>query len=453
MTKTDVLVIGGSAAGIVAARTGKTFYPDKDVMLIRREPTVLVPCGIPYIFGTLKASDKNVIPDAPLEKVGVKIQIGEVVKIDAENKTCTTRDDQEISFEKLIIATGSTPAVPGWLKGADLENVFLIPKDKVYLDGVREKLDGCKNIAVVGGGFIGVEVADELKKLDKNVTIVELLPHILMLAFDEEVATEAEKALISRGINIKAGSGIKEILGDKKASGVLLNNGEKMDVDAVILATGYRPNTAFAKNSGLELNNMGFIRVDEYMRTEKNSDIFAVGDCAEKRDFITGKKIGLMLASTACVEARLAGFNLYNIGFMKTHNGTIATFCTAIGDAAFGAAGITENQACKEGYDIVTGTYEGISKHPGTLPGANKQIVKLIATRESGLLLGGSVIGGPCIGEFINFMSIVIQNRMTVYSALTAQIGTHPLLTGSPIVFPFSMALDEVVKEMRKKSK
>jgi NADPH-dependent 2,4-dienoyl-CoA reductase/sulfur reductase-like enzyme len=450
MTKTDVLVIGGSAAGIVAARTGKTFYPDKDVMLIRKEPTVLVPCGIPYIFGTLKSSDKNIIPDAALENAGVKIQIGEVEKIDADSKTCTTTDGEEIRFEKLIIATGSTPAVPGWLKGADLENVFLIPKDKEYLDSVREKLDGCKNIAVVGGGFIGVEVADELKKLGKNVTIVELLPHILMLAFDEEVAIQAEKALISRGINVKAGSGIKEILGDKKASGVLLNNGEKMDVDAVILATGYRPNTAFAKNSGLELNNMGFIRVDEYMRTEKNADIFAVGDCAEKRDFITGKKTGLMLASTACVEARLAGFNLYNIGFMKTHNGTIATFCTAIGDAAFGAAGITENQARKEGLDIVTGTYEGISKHPGTLPGTNKQIVKLIASHESGLLLGGSVIGGPCIGEFINFISIVIQNRMTVYSALTAQIGTHPLLTGSPIVFPFSMALDEVVKKLRR---
>ncbi|MBA7645754.1 NADH peroxidase [subsurface metagenome] len=448
MEKTDVLVIGGSAAGIVAARTGKSFYPDKDVMVIRKESTVLVPCGIPYIFGTLESSDKNVIPDAPLENAGVKIQIGEVEKIDAENKTCKTADGKEISFEKLIIATGSTPAVPGWLKGADLENVFLIPKDKEYLDGVKEKLDECKNIAVIGGGFIGVEVADELGKLGKNVTIVELLPHVLSLAFDDELAIQAEEILISRGINIKAGSGVKEILGDKKAAGVLLNNDEKIDVDAVILSTGYRPNTAFAEKSGLELNDMGFIRVDEYMRTEKNTDIFAVGDCAAKYDFLMRRKTGLMLASTACAEARIAGMNLYNIAFMKTFNGTIPIFCTAIGDTAFGAAGITENQARKEGFDIVTGTFEGIFKHPGTLPGAEKQVIKLIASRKSGLLLGGSVIGGGGTGELINFISIIIQNRMTVYSALTVQIGTHPLLTGSPITYPFLMAVEVIVKKL-----
>ena len=452
MEKTDVLVIGGSAAGIVAARTAKSFYPDKEVMVIRKEPKVLVPCGIPYIFGTLKSSDKNVIPDAPLENAGVKIQIGEVEKIDEENKTCKTINGKEISFEKLIIATGSTPAVPGWLKGADLENVFLIPKDKEYLDGVMERLEGCKNIVVIGGGFIGVEVADELGKLGKNVTIVELLPHVLSLAFDDELAIRAEETLISRGINIKAGSGVKEILGDKKAAGVLLNNDEKIDVDAVVLSTGYRPNTAFAGKSGLELNDMGFIRVDEYMRTEKNTDIFAVGDCAAKYDFLTRRKTGLMLASTACVEARIAGMNLYNIAFMRTFNGTIPTFCTAIGDVAFGAAGITEKQAKKDGFDVVTGTYEGIFKHPGTLPGAEKQIIKIIANRKSGLLLGGSVIGGACTGELINFISIIIQNRMTVYSALTAQIGTQPLLTGSPIIFPFLMAMEVVVKKIRERS-
>jgi len=174
-----------------------------------------------------------------------------------------------------------------------------------------------------------------------------------------------------------------------------------------------------------------------------------VGDCAAKYDFLMRRKTGLMLASTACVEARIAGMNLYNIAFMKTFNGTIATFCTAIGDAAFGAAGITEKQAKKEGFDVVIGTYEGIFKHPGTLPGAEKQIIKIIASRKSGLLLGGSVIGGVCTGELINFISIVIQNRMTAYSALTAQIGTQPLLTGSPIIYPFLMAVEAVVKKIR----
>jgi len=144
MEKTDVLIIGGSAAGVVAATTGKSFYPDKEFMVVRKEETVLVPCGIPYMFGTLESSEKNIMPDAVLENAGVKLKIDEVVSIDQENKICKTLKEDEIRFEKLIIATGSEPATPTWLKGSNLENVFLIPKDKAYLDKVINTLRGCK---------------------------------------------------------------------------------------------------------------------------------------------------------------------------------------------------------------------------------------------------------------------------------------------------------------------
>jgi NADPH-dependent 2,4-dienoyl-CoA reductase/sulfur reductase-like enzyme len=199
MEKTDVLVIGGSASGIVAAVTGKSSYPDKEFMVVRKEKQVVVPCGIPYIFGSLESSDKDVIPDAVLTKVDIKLKVGEVISLDSEKKICKTADGTEISFEKLVLATGSTTKVPRWLKGTDKENVFTVPKNKVYLDEVLTKLKDCKKVVTIGGGFIGVEMSDELNKRGKDVTIVEILPHVLGLAFDEEIAVKAEEILRSRG--------------------------------------------------------------------------------------------------------------------------------------------------------------------------------------------------------------------------------------------------------------
>ena len=448
MEKTNVLVIGGSAAGIVSATTAKSFHPDKDVLLIRMEKQVLVPCGIPYIFGSLESSDHNIAPDEALTNAGVRLKIDEVVSIDQVNKVCKTADDTKINFEKLVLALGSTPVVPKWLKGTDLNNVFTIPKDKVYLDKIIAKLEVCKKVIIIGGGFIGVEVADEIRKRGKDVTVIEILPHVLQLAFDDELAIKAEKILESRGLNIRTGVGAKEILGDKGATGVLLDSGEKLETDAVILSMGYRPNAALAEKSGIKINELGFIKVDDYMRTD-NLDIFAVGDCAEKKSFITRTLRRIMLASTACAEARIAGMNLYRISAVKTFGGTIAIFCTAIGDTAFGAAGVTENLANERGFNIVTGTFEGIDKHPGTLAGTCKQIVKLIVANESGVVIGGEVVGGVSTGELTNLIGFAIENRMTVNSLLTAQIGTHPLLTAPPTAYPLIKAAEIVAKKRR----
>jgi len=448
MEKTDVLVIGGSAAGIVAATTTKSFYADKSVMLVRKEPQVLVPCGIPYMFGTLESNEQNCVPDEGLANAGVTLKIAEITSFDPENKTCKASDGTEIEFEKLVLATGSIPTKPAWLKGTDLKNVFTIPKDKIYLDTVRADLDAFKKVVVIGGGFIGVEMADELKKIGKEVTLVEMMPHILAMAFDEELALEAQGLLQSRGIKLKTGSGIKEINGDGKVTGITLNNGETLEADAIVLSIGYRPNTELAKNAGLAINKMGFIQVNEYMRTE-NSDIFAVGDCAEKYSFITRTVKPTMLASTACTEARIAAMNLYSLSMIRLFGGTISIFCTCIGDHAFGAAGVTENLAKERGFDILTATFEGIDKHPGTLPDTHKQIVKLIASKESGLILGGEVMGGRSVGELTNLIGFVIQNQMTVDALLSSQIATHPLLTGPPTAYALIKAAEMIAKQQR----
>src|SRR6056297_1553170 len=162
MRKYDVLVIGGSASGIATAITGKNAYPNKSFLIIRKEKQAIVPCGIPYIFGSLHDTKKDTISDKIFEKNNIDLKIDEVTKIDAENKTCTTKDESMISFEKLVLATGSKAHVPAWLDGADKENVFVIPKDKDYLDQAMKKLSSAKKIVTIGGGFIGVETSDEL---------------------------------------------------------------------------------------------------------------------------------------------------------------------------------------------------------------------------------------------------------------------------------------------------
>lgn len=449
MRKTDVLIIGGSAAGIITALTGKSHYPDKDFLVVRKEEKVVVPCGIPYIFGSLEGSNQNVIPDTKLANAGVDLLVDEAIKIDPDGKTCQTAGGEEISYEKLVLAIGSNPVVPGWLKGADLENVFTVPKDKVYLDMLLEKLKGKEKVIIIGGGFIGVEFSDELNKRGMDVTVVELLPHVLGSVFDEELAIRAEETLLARGVNIEAGSGVKELHGNGAVSSVSLQNGKVLEAEVVILSMGYHPNSQLAKDAGLEINKYGFIKVDQYLRTEIPG-IFAVGDCAEKRDFITNKVIGTMLASTACAEARITGMNLYKLEAVRTFGGTISNFATGFGEHSFGVAGVTECTAREEGFDVVTATFEGVDHHPGALPGTHKQGVKLVVAKDSGIILGGSVYGGCSVGEVVNIIGLAIQNRMTVNSVLITQIGTHPLLTAPPTAYPFIKAAEKALMKIRK---
>lgn len=440
MKTTDVLVIGSSAAGLVAALAGKRVYPDKKITVIRKESKTLVPCGIPYIFGSIAGTNEDILPsDKMFENSDIELIIGEVITINREKKTCTLSDGLELLYSKLVLATGSVPTIPKWLNGTHLKNVFSVPKDINYLDEMKREIEECKKIVVVGAGFIGVELSDELKKTGKEIVLIEKLPHILGMAFDQEISLEAEEILKEKNIDVKLGVGVKELLGDEKVSGVLLENGMKIDTDAVILSVGYHSNSALAEKAGLSINNMGSIKVDEYMRTD-DPDIFAIGDCAEKRDFVTRKLNCAMLASTACAEARIAGVNLFKLCAIKTFSGTISIFSTVIGETAFGVAGITETQAINEGFDIVTGVFEGIDKHPGTLQGTKKQMVKLIVGKESGVIVGGEVIGGYSVGELTNAIGIIIQNKMNINSLLTIQVGTHPLLTASPAAYPLLKA-------------
>ncbi len=446
MREEDVVVIGGSAAGITAAKTCRRHYSDKSVLLIRKEEKVPIPCGIPYIFGTVDPQD-NQIPDAALEKDDIDFTVDEVVDIDREDKTVSTSSGEEVGYDKLVIATGSVPSKPP-ISGLDKENVYTVRKDVSQLDRLLDEVNAADDLVIIGGGFIGMEFADECRKnRDINITIVEMLPHCLMLGgFDKEFCERAEDKLTEQGVEILTEKKVEAISGDGKANGVKLANGEELEADAVIVAVGAVPNVELAEKTGLELDENNAVKVDNHMKTSDN-DIFACGDCAGKKSFFTGKFEQVMLASIACMEARVAGSNLF--GMRRENSGQAAIYSTKIDDLALASAGLSERVAKENGFNVVVGRAKAANRHPGTMPGMKKTEVKLTFNEDTKTIIGGQISGGFSSGEMINMIGSCIQARMTADEIATLQVGTHPALTSSPIAYQLINAAEAAIEKMR----
>ncbi len=446
MLKTDVLILGG-LSGITAGISCRRHYPDKKVVLVRKEGTVLIPCGIPYIYGTVGGPEHDVIPDGLLKNNQIELIKDEAVSVDREKKVVALKDGETIAYDKLVFATGSLPIILP-IPGVDKKNVFPIVKDYNYLGEVYKKMESVKDLVIIGGGFIGVEFADECRKgRDINVTVVEALQQCLQLAMDDEFCTEAQEKLAEAGVNIEVNSKVVEIMGDEAVTGVKLDNGNEIKADMVILGIGAKPNTVLAEKSGIELGFKNTIRVDSLMRTYTDPDIFAVGDCAEKHSFFTGRPVNTMLASIATSEARIAGANLYS---PVHHNcGAISVFSTKINGRAFAVAGLTERMAKEYGMKVIIGTDQSLDTHPGGMPDSTLTKVKLVFAKETGVLLGGSLSGGKSVGELVNVVSACILHRMTADEIVMFQMGTHPALTPSPIAYPFVNAACKAILPLR----
>jgi len=429
MKKADVIIIGGSAAGTEAAMLIKKQYKLDKVIVIRKEPKVLVPCGIPYVIGTLESIEKNVLPDALLGDA--ELIVDEVTSINREAKTVTTAGGETIGYGKLILATGSRPVVPR-MPGVELDNVFTVKKDMAYLQELQDALKVAGDVVIIGGGFIGAEFADECRKMGLNVTVVELLEHCLLMNCDADFCSRIEDALREKGLQVNTACRVKSIGGSGKVEYVECEKGPRFKADVVILAIGAVPNNELARDAGLEIGESNGIMVDQYMRT-RDPDIFAIGDCAEKFCLFTRRSVATRLASVAAREARIAVANLF--AARQSNEGTMGVFGTMIADTAIGVAGLTERTAREAGFEIVIGEAAAVDKHPGAIPGAREMRVRLIFEQRSGKIIGGEACGGTTAGEVSNVIASLIANGMTAEKVATSQMGTHPLLTASPLVY------------------
>lgn len=444
--KVDILVIGGGPAGIIAATTARQNYPEKSVTLMRDKEKGIVPCGIPYMISSLSDPTENSVSYSGLEKNNIKNVVDRAIELDPENKKINTKSGEVYNYEKLILAIGSRPIQPP-IEGLEKDGVFSVRKDMDYLKKMVSEIHEANDVLVLGGGFIGVEFADELSRQeDLNVHLVEMLPDLLANSFDPECSELVEERLKQNDVNVLTNTQVEKLTGQKRVEKAHLRNGETIDIDCAILGIGSLPNTELATNAGIDLGRGRGIWVDEYMRTSEK-DIFAVGDCAGKRHFITGKDAPVMLASTATAEARIAGANLYKLKVLRENKGTIAIYSTYVDGLVLGSAGLTENTAKEENFEVIVGKADVVDKHPSNLPGTNKLHIKLVFSEESQSLVGGQVAGGMSCGELINSIGIAIQQNISLTELETLQMATHPYCTAPPTKYPLVIAAQNAAKE------
>jgi len=443
MKKYDVVIIGGGPAGVTCALSARNTYSDISIALIRKEKVAMIPCGIPYTMHTLQTVDENILPDALIAKAGADLIVDEVVG--KEDKVLKLKNGEDIACEKLVMAMGSIPVVPP-IQGIDQEGVFVVKKDRDYLMQMKAYAEQSEKLVIIGGGYIGVEVADEMSKSGKKVYLIEMMDRLLPMTMDLEFGGKAKEILEQAGAEVMLGNRVDSILGENKTKGVTLHDGRTIEADMVVVSVGARPNVLLASNLGLAAHPKHGILVNEYLRTF-DRDIFAIGDCAAKYDFFTGEFSNIMLASTAMAEGRLAGSNLFEIKVMRKFMGVLGSFSTKIGGTAFGTSGLTEEKAKSMNLDYTVGKAETVDRHPGNLPDASKVFLKLVFSRYSHTLLGAQMYGGDSVGELVNMFSVMILNKMTDMDIDNLQIGTHPLLSASPIAYPVINATVDAIKK------
>lgn len=419
-----VLVLGGVAAGTkIAAKLMREDRANEVIVLNKGKNISYAGCGLPYYVGHVIENKEELIVNTPLkyEKLtGVKVLTEvEAVNVEPERKKVTavdlkTQETREFTYDKLVIAVGASPVKPP-IEGCDLENVFFMrtPEDAIRL---RETVDagGIKKAVVVGAGYIGLEIAENLKTMGVRPFVLDMAPQILAPGFDKEMADYAEGKLYESGIPVVTGVAVTAIQGNGKVEKVVTSK-KAYKADLVVLSAGIRPNTAFLNDTGLEMFK-GTILTNEYGETNL-PDIYAAGDCAMVHNAITGKAAWSPMGSTANIAGRVIAQNM--MGAKISYRGTLGTAVCKLPGINVGRTGLTEVQAKEEGFDPVS-VVTIVDEKAHYYPGAGLLAVKMIADRETERLLGVQVIGDGAVDKVVDIAvtGIMLKGTLTQLSDL-----------------------------------
>ena len=437
-----VIIIGGVAAGTKAAAKIKREDRSAQVEIYTKSGDIsYAGCGLPYYVGGEIETREELIVNSP-EKfaslTGATVHTRmEAISVNAEAKTVAFRStvdgsEQEASYDKLIIASGASPIVPN-IEGVGLNGVFTVrtPDDAISIRDYIEK-NNCKKAVVIGAGFIGMEMAENLAAQKLAVTVVDMTSQILPNILDPEMAGYAAKVLRSNGFKIMTGTAVSAIKGETAVSAVATNAGE-LAADIVILSIGIRPSTDFLKDTGIEMIK-GAIVVDEYQKTALD-DIYAVGDCAVVKNRISGEAQWSAMGSTANITARCLAKTL--TGENSAYGGCLGTGVVKLSEnLSAGRTGLSEEQAVRNGYNVITAVCVGDDK-AHYYPDSSIFVTKLIADKATGKLLGMQVLGSGAVDKMTDIAVVGISAGLKVGDFDTMDMAYAP---------PFSTAIHPFVQ-------
>ncbi|WHX98773.1 CoA-disulfide reductase [Neobacillus sp. DY30] len=434
-----VIIVGGVAGGATAAARLRRISEDVEIVLVERgEHISFANCGLPYYIGeTIKDRSKLLVQTVKGMSDRFNLDIrnqSEVVNIVPENKRVTIKNLQtgevyEESYDKLLLSPGAKPIVPP-IPGLNENETLFTLRNIPDTDKIKNYVDHNypKKAVVIGGGFIGIEMAENLIHRGIQVTLIEMSNQI-MAPIDFEMASILHTHLIEKGVNLILENGVQSFADQGKK--VVLSDGKEIQTDMTILSIGVRPENDLAKTAGLELGERGGIIVNEFLQTS-NEDIYAVGDAVEVVDYMSGTKAMIPLAGPANRQGRIAANNI--MGKNKKYQGTLGTSIAKVFDLTVAATGNNEKTLKRLGiaYEVV---HIHPSSHAGYYPGAAPIALKLIFDKETGKIFGAQAVGADGVDKRIDVIATAIKGALTVEDLTNLELSYAP---------PYSSAKDPV---------
>lgn len=431
-----IAVIGGVAAGTSAAAKARRENRKAEIVLFEKNDEIsYAGCGLPYYISGVIVDRKELIANTPEEfrqKYDVDLRINhEVTNVSPEEKVIKynnlNRDSTgRYKYDKLIIATGAKPVAPP-IPGSDLSNILTLRKVK-DADRIKNLINkqNINKVVIVGGGLIGLEMAEAFKEQGLEVVVVEMQPQVLG-NFSKEMAEIIEGYLEEKGVELILDDGVAEFTGDRQVEKVHTGKGKEIKTDLVLLSIGVKPNVKLAEKAGIELGSTSAIVVNEEMETSV-SDIYAAGDCVESRDLITENPAWVPLGSTANKQGRVAGGNA--AGGDYRHKGILKTGITKIFEMTAATTGLSEKEATEKNYEVESVKIT-TKDHASYFPGAKNLHIKGIFAKKTGDLLGAEIIGKAGVDKRIDVLSTAIYGGLTAKDLFQIDLAYAPPYSNS----------------------